>query len=46
MKQFAVTMKELESTLAQIKMLLADYRDSPSDIFLRSEEPDIGPGER
>jgi hypothetical protein len=46
MKQFAVTMKELESTLAQIKMLLADYRDSPSDIFLQSEEPDIGPGER
>lgn len=46
MKQFAVTMKELESTLAQIKLLLADYRDSPSDIFLQSEEPDIGPGER
>ncbi|MEN8146758.1 MAG: MlaD family protein [Campylobacterota bacterium] len=46
MKQFAVTMKELESTLEQIKLLLSDYRDSPSDIFLQSEEPDVGPGEK
>ncbi len=46
MKQFSVTMKELESTLEQIKLLLARYQDSPSDIFLQSEEPDIGPGEK
>lgn len=46
MKQFAVTMKELEATLEQVKMLLSDYRDSPSDIFLQSEEPDVGPGEK
>jgi phospholipid/cholesterol/gamma-HCH transport system substrate-binding protein len=46
MKQFSVTMKELESTLEQIKLLLSRYQDSPSDIFLQSEEPDIGPGEK
>ncbi len=46
MKQFSVTMKELEATLVQIQLLLSRYQDSPSDIFLQSEEPDIGPGEK
>lgn len=45
MKQFQITMRELQTTLNEINLLLARYGDSPSDILLQSEEPNIGPGE-
>lgn len=46
MKQFQITMRELQTTLNEINLLLARYGDSPSDILLQSEEPNIGPGEK
>ena len=46
MKQFQITMREMETTLNEINLLLARYGNSPSDMLLQSEEPDIGPGEK
>ncbi len=46
MKQFQITMREMQATLNAINLLLARYGDSPSNIFLQSEEPNIGPGEK
>ena len=46
MKQFGITMRELQTTLDEVNALLARYSDSPGNMFLQSESPDIGPGER
>lgn len=46
MKQFQITMREMQTTLNEINLLLARYGDSPSNILLQSEEPNIGPGEK
>ncbi len=46
MKQFQITMRDLARTLNEINLLLARYGDSPSNLLLQSEEPDIGPGEK
>ena len=46
MKQFQITMREMQTTLNEINLLLIRFGDSPSDILLQSEEPDIGPGEK
>jgi len=46
MKQFGITMREMQQTLNEINALLARYSDSPSNLLLQVEEPDIGPGEK
>ena len=46
MKQFGETMREMQQTLVEINQLLARYGDSPSNMLLQSEEPNIGPGEK
>ncbi len=46
MKQFQITMREMQTTLNEINLLLARYGDSPSNILLQTEEPNIGPGEK
>ena len=46
MKQFQITMREMQVTLNEINLLLARFGDSPSNILLQSEEPNIGPGEK
>jgi len=46
MKQFGVTMREMQDTLDAINELLARYGDSPSDLLLQREEPNVGPGEK
>ncbi len=46
MKQFGITMREMERTLNEINAMLARYQDSPSNMLLQSEEPDVGPGEK
>jgi phospholipid/cholesterol/gamma-HCH transport system substrate-binding protein len=46
MKQFGITMREMQRTLDEVNALLARYSDSPSNMLLQSEEPDIGPGEK
>ncbi len=46
MKQFQMTMREMQVTLNEINLLLARFGDSPSNILLQSEEPNIGPGEK
>ena len=46
MKQFGITMREMQTTLDEINALLARYSDSPGNMFLQSESPDIGPGEK
>jgi len=45
MKQFGITMREMQHTLDELNALLARYSDSPSNMLLQTEEPDIGPGE-
>jgi len=46
MKQFGITMREMQHTLDELNALLARYGDSPSNMLLQTEEPDIGPGEK
>lgn len=46
MKQFGITMREMQTTLDELNALLARYSDSPGNMFLQSESPDIGPGEK
>jgi len=46
MKQFGITMREMQHTLNELNALLARYGDSPSNMLLQTEEPDIGPGEK
>ena len=46
MKQFGITMREMQHTLNELNALLARYGDSPSNMLLQTEEADIGPGER
>jgi phospholipid/cholesterol/gamma-HCH transport system substrate-binding protein len=46
MKQFELTMRELQQTLLSLNDMLVRFSDSPSDILLQSEEPNIGPGEK
>jgi phospholipid/cholesterol/gamma-HCH transport system substrate-binding protein len=46
MKQFQITMREMQITLNDINLMLARFGDSPSNMLLQSEEPNIGPGEK
>ena len=46
MKQFGITMREMERTLNEINSILARYGDSPSNMLLQTEEADVGPGEK
>jgi len=46
MKQFQITMREMQLTLTEINLMLARFGDSPSNLLLQSEEPNIGPGEK
>ena len=46
MKDFGATMRELQQTLIEVNELLARYGDSPSNMLLQSEEPNVGPGEK
>jgi len=46
MKEFGITMREMQATLNEINQLLSRYSDSPSDLFFKSEEEDLGPGEK
>jgi phospholipid/cholesterol/gamma-HCH transport system substrate-binding protein len=46
MKQFGITMREMERTLNEINAILARYGDSPSNMLLQTEEADVGPGEK
>lgn len=46
MKQFGITMREMQRTLLEVNELLARYGDSPSNMLLQSEEPNVGPGEK
>ncbi len=46
MKQFGITMREMERTLNEVNAILARYGDSPSNMLLQTEEADIGPGEK
>jgi phospholipid/cholesterol/gamma-HCH transport system substrate-binding protein len=46
MKEFELSMRELQQTLAILNRLLVTYENRPSDMIFRSEKPNIGPGER
>ena len=46
MKQFELTMRELQQTLATMNSMLEEYENSPSDMLFKSETPNIGPGEK
>ena len=46
MKQFQITMREMQLTLNEINLMLSRFGDSPSNMLLQSEEPNIGPGEK
>ncbi|MEA3372418.1 MAG: MlaD family protein [Campylobacterota bacterium] len=46
MKQFELTMREMQEALANFNMMLEKYENSPSDMFFRHEEPHLGPGEQ
>jgi len=46
MKEFELSMRELQETLAILNRLLVSYENRPSDMLFRSEEPNIGPGEQ
>ncbi len=43
MKEFELSMRELQQTLATLNRMLAE--ETPSDMIFKSEEPKIGPGE-
>ena len=46
MKQFEITMRELEQTMNKLNAMIEAYDNSPSDILFKHEEPNIGPGEK
>ncbi len=46
MKEFELSMRELQETLAILNRMLVTYENRPSDMLLRTEEPNIGPGEK
>ena len=46
MKEFEMSMRELQQTLAILNRLLVTYENRPSDMIFKSEEPNIGPGEK
>ena len=46
MKQFGITMREMQTTLQEVNAMLARYGDSPGSMLLQTEAPDIGPGEK
>lgn len=46
MKEFELSMRELQRTLATLNRILETYESSPSDILFKTEEPHIGPGEQ
>ena len=46
MKEFELSMRELQVTLAILNRMLLTYENSPSDLLFDSEEPNLGPGEK
>ena len=46
MKQFELTMRELQHALISLNMILQTYEHSPSDLLFKQEKPNIGPGEK
>ncbi len=46
MKQFELTMREMQETLMNINRMLERYEHSPSDMLFRHEEQHLGPGEQ
>jgi phospholipid/cholesterol/gamma-HCH transport system substrate-binding protein len=46
MKEFELSMRELQQTLAILNRLLVTYESRPSDMLFKSETPNIGPGEK
>ncbi len=45
MVQFELTMREMQQTLIGLNVILDKFSNSPSDILLQHEQPNIGPGE-
>ena len=46
MKEFELSMRELQQTLSILNRMLVTYENRPSDMLLKTEEPNIGPGEK
>ena len=46
MKQFELTMRELQQTMINLNEMLEEFGNSPSDMIFMHEEKNIGPGER
>ncbi|MDX1295134.1 MAG: MlaD family protein, partial [Sulfurimonadaceae bacterium] len=46
MKEFELSMRELQRTLATLNRVLESYETNPSDMIFKSESPNIGPGEK
>jgi phospholipid/cholesterol/gamma-HCH transport system substrate-binding protein len=46
MKEFELSMRELQRTLATLNRVLESYETNPSDMIFKSETPNIGPGEK
>jgi phospholipid/cholesterol/gamma-HCH transport system substrate-binding protein len=46
MKEFELSMRELQETLAILNRMLVRYETHPSDMLFKSEATNIGPGEK
>ena len=46
MKEFELSMRDLQQTLSILNRMLVTYENRPSDMLLKTEEPNIGPGEK
>ncbi len=46
MKQFELTMRELQQTMINLNEMLEQFGNSPSDMIFMHEEKSVGPGER
>jgi len=45
MKEFELSMRELQQTLGTLNRMLETYENRPSDMIFKTEAPDVGPGE-
>ena len=46
MRQFEMTMRDMQQSLIQLNQILARYGESPSDMLFQHQPPLVGPGER
>jgi len=46
MKQFELTMREMQTTMIRLNSILDRFGESPSNLIFMNEEKNIGPGER